>query len=105
MRGLRQALQHRLATLCVFGVCSFAAVAIGAYICALSGVPSALWIRNLAAWCVGAVLAVEAREERAFAQRAEAIGLRYAVGDRIDGFNISQGRTVSVAVFRSEGTE
>ncbi|MBI3700496.1 MAG: glycosyltransferase family 39 protein [Afipia sp.] len=48
---------------------------------------------------------VEAREERAFAQRAEAIGLRYAVGDRIDGFNISQGRSISVAVFRSEGTE
>jgi 4-amino-4-deoxy-L-arabinose transferase-like glycosyltransferase len=48
---------------------------------------------------------IEAREERAFAQRAEAIGLRYAVGDRIDGFNISQGRAISVAVFRSEGTE
>ncbi len=48
---------------------------------------------------------IESREEKAFAQRAEAIGLRYAVGDRIDGYNISQGRAVSVAVFRSEGTE
>ncbi len=48
---------------------------------------------------------IEAREERAFAQRAEDIGLRYAVGDRIDGYNISQGRAISVAVFRSEGTE
>lgn len=48
---------------------------------------------------------IEAREERSFAQRAEAIGLRYAVGDRIEGYNISQGRAISVAVFRSEGTE
>ncbi|MEW6767659.1 MAG: glycosyltransferase family 39 protein [Pseudomonadota bacterium] len=48
---------------------------------------------------------IEARDERAFAQRAEAIGLRYAVGDRIEGYNISQGRAISVAVFRSEGTE
>lgn len=48
---------------------------------------------------------IEAREERSFAQRAEAIGLRYAVGDRIEGYNFSQGRAISVAVFRSEGTE
>ncbi len=48
---------------------------------------------------------VEWREERAFAQRAEAIGLRYNVATRIDGYNISQGRAISVAVFRSEGTE
>ena len=48
---------------------------------------------------------IEAREERSFAQRAEAIGLRYAIGERIEGYNISQGRAISVAVFRSEGTE
>ncbi|HEX7791482.1 MAG TPA: glycosyltransferase family 39 protein [Afipia sp.] len=48
---------------------------------------------------------VEWREERAFAQRAETIGLRYNVATRIDGYNISQGRAISVAVFRSEGTE
>jgi 4-amino-4-deoxy-L-arabinose transferase-like glycosyltransferase len=48
---------------------------------------------------------VEWREERAFAQRAEAIGLRYNVGQRIDGYNFSQGRSVSIAIFRSEGTE
>jgi 4-amino-4-deoxy-L-arabinose transferase-like glycosyltransferase len=48
---------------------------------------------------------VEWREERAFAQRAEAIGLRYDVATRIDGYNFSQGRAISVAVFRSEGTE
>jgi len=48
---------------------------------------------------------VEGRSERAFAQRAEAIGLRYNVATRIEGYNFSQGKAVSVAVFRSEGTE
>jgi 4-amino-4-deoxy-L-arabinose transferase-like glycosyltransferase len=48
---------------------------------------------------------VEQRSERAFALRAEAIGLRYNVATRIDGYNISQGRPVSIAIFRSEGTE
>jgi 4-amino-4-deoxy-L-arabinose transferase-like glycosyltransferase len=48
---------------------------------------------------------VEARAERGFAQRAEALGLRYNVATRIDGYNFSQGRAISIAVFRSEGTE
>jgi 4-amino-4-deoxy-L-arabinose transferase-like glycosyltransferase len=48
---------------------------------------------------------VEQRSERSFVQRAEAIGLRYNVARRIDGYNISQGRAVSIAIFRSEGTE
>src|SRR5215475_12753472 len=48
---------------------------------------------------------VEQRSERAFVQRAEAIGLRYNVATRIDGYNISQGRPVSISIFRSEGTE
>jgi 4-amino-4-deoxy-L-arabinose transferase-like glycosyltransferase len=48
---------------------------------------------------------VESRSERAFAQRAEAIGLRYNVATRIEGYNFSQGKAISVAVFRSEGTE
>jgi 4-amino-4-deoxy-L-arabinose transferase-like glycosyltransferase len=48
---------------------------------------------------------VEARSERGFVQRAEAIGLRYNVATRIDGYNISQGRAISIAIFRSEGTE
>jgi len=48
---------------------------------------------------------VEARSERAFAQRAEAIGLRYDVSTRIEGYNISQGKAISIAIFRSEGTE
>src|SRR4051794_7581482 len=41
---------------------------------------------------------VEQRSERGFAQRAEAIGLRYNVGNRIDGYNISQGRAISIAI-------
>jgi 4-amino-4-deoxy-L-arabinose transferase-like glycosyltransferase len=48
---------------------------------------------------------VEQRSERSFAQRAEAIGLRYDVASRVEGYNISQGRTISIAIFRSEGTE
>ena len=48
---------------------------------------------------------VEQRSERGFAQRAEAIGLRYNVANRIDGYNISQGRAISIAIFRSDGTE
>ena len=46
---------------------------------------------------------IEARQERSFVQRAEAIGLRYAPGPRIDGINISVGRVISIAVYRSEG--
>src|SRR5689334_4275686 len=48
---------------------------------------------------------VEQRSERSFVQRAEAIGLRYKVGARIDGYNFSQGRAISISIFRSEGTE
>jgi 4-amino-4-deoxy-L-arabinose transferase-like glycosyltransferase len=48
---------------------------------------------------------VEQRSERSFVQRAEAIGLRYNVAARIDGYNISQGKAISIAIFRSEGTE
>jgi 4-amino-4-deoxy-L-arabinose transferase-like glycosyltransferase len=48
---------------------------------------------------------VEQRTERSFVQRAEAIGLRYNALTRIDGYNISQGKPVSIAIFRSEGTE
>ncbi|MEA2830565.1 MAG: hypothetical protein QOF22_1313 [Bradyrhizobium sp.] len=48
---------------------------------------------------------VEQRSERGFAQRAEAIGLRYNVAARVDGYNISQGKAISVTIFRSEGTE
>jgi 4-amino-4-deoxy-L-arabinose transferase-like glycosyltransferase len=47
---------------------------------------------------------IEAREERSFAQRAEAIGLRYSAGPRIDAINISTGRPITIAVFRSVGS-
>jgi 4-amino-4-deoxy-L-arabinose transferase-like glycosyltransferase len=46
---------------------------------------------------------VEAREERSFAQRAEAMGLRYRAGPRIDAINVSTGRPITIAVFRSMG--
>jgi 4-amino-4-deoxy-L-arabinose transferase-like glycosyltransferase len=48
---------------------------------------------------------VELHSERSFAQRAEAIGLRYNVATRLEGYNISEGKAISVAIFRSEGTE
>src|ERR1700761_2708784 len=48
---------------------------------------------------------IEQRAERNFAQRAEAIGLRYELASRVEGYNISQGRPISIAIFRSEGTE
>jgi len=44
---------------------------------------------------------VDARSERSFVQRANAIGLRYAVSQRVDGYNISIGRAVTLIVFRS----
>lgn len=43
--------------LLVCGGLSLLAVAIGGWICAASGVPMALWVRNLAAWLVGALAA------------------------------------------------
>jgi 4-amino-4-deoxy-L-arabinose transferase-like glycosyltransferase len=43
---------------------------------------------------------VEARHERAFAQRAEAIGLRYAFAGRVEGININGGRSLSIAIYR-----
>ncbi|MBR0712911.1 glycosyltransferase family 39 protein [Bradyrhizobium liaoningense] len=48
---------------------------------------------------------IEQRSERSFVQRAEAIGLHYKVGARIEGYNFSQGRAISIAIYRSEGTE
>jgi 4-amino-4-deoxy-L-arabinose transferase-like glycosyltransferase len=46
---------------------------------------------------------VEQHQERAFALRAEAIGLRYDRGPDIEGYNISNGRAISMAVFASAG--
>ena len=45
---------------------------------------------------------VEARHERAFLRRADAIGLRYPQPQRFEGFNYSVGRAVSIAVYRAE---
>jgi 4-amino-4-deoxy-L-arabinose transferase-like glycosyltransferase len=45
---------------------------------------------------------VESRQERSFAQRAEALGVRYNRALRIDGINISGGRQIAVTVFRTE---
>jgi 4-amino-4-deoxy-L-arabinose transferase-like glycosyltransferase len=44
---------------------------------------------------------IDSRQERAFALRAEAVGLRYERGPSIEGFNISNGQSVSIAVFES----
>jgi hypothetical protein len=46
---------------------------------------------------------IEARQERSFAQRAEAIGLRYTAGRRIDAINITKGQPITIAVYRSMG--
>ena len=46
---------------------------------------------------------IEARHERSFVMRAEAIGLRYAPGPRIEGINISIGKSISIAIYQSEG--
>jgi len=44
---------------------------------------------------------IESRQERAFALRAEAIGLRYNPGPRVEAFNISLGQPITIAVFQS----
>jgi 4-amino-4-deoxy-L-arabinose transferase-like glycosyltransferase len=46
---------------------------------------------------------VDTRQERTFALRAEAIGLRYDRGPRVAGYNISIGRPITLAVFQSVG--
>ena len=44
---------------------------------------------------------VEARQQRAFARRAEAIGLRYDRGPLVEGYDISIGKPITMAVFES----
>jgi 4-amino-4-deoxy-L-arabinose transferase-like glycosyltransferase len=46
---------------------------------------------------------IDAEDQRAFALRAEAIGLHYRVGPSIKGFNISNGRKVTITVFEPTG--
>ena len=46
---------------------------------------------------------IESRQERAFAQRAEQIGLRYSLRGRLENaFNFNGGRSISFAIYRSE---
>jgi 4-amino-4-deoxy-L-arabinose transferase-like glycosyltransferase len=47
---------------------------------------------------------IEQRQERSFAQRADALGLRYAAGQRFEGVNISGGRKINIAIYKSDGT-
>jgi len=44
---------------------------------------------------------VDPRSERSFVQRADAVGLRYTLVQRIEGYNISIGKPVVLAIFRS----
>ena len=46
---------------------------------------------------------IETHQEGAFAQRAEAIGVRYERGPRVEAFNFSKGRPITIAIFRSAG--
>jgi hypothetical protein len=46
---------------------------------------------------------IETHQELAFSQRAEAIGLRYERGPRVEAFNFSKGRPITIAIFRSAG--
>ena len=44
---------------------------------------------------------VDVRSERSFVQRADSVGLRYTLSQRIEGFNISNGKAFAMAVFRT----
>lgn len=45
---------------------------------------------------------VESRQERAFAHRASAIGLRYDLVTHVRGFNVNGMRSLTIAVYRSQ---
>jgi 4-amino-4-deoxy-L-arabinose transferase-like glycosyltransferase len=47
---------------------------------------------------------VDHRQERAFVQRAEQIGLRYSSGSRVEGINYNGGRALSIGIYRSGPT-
>jgi hypothetical protein len=44
---------------------------------------------------------IESRHEKNFAQRAEAIGLRYTGGPRVEAMNFSTGQPIIITVYRS----
>jgi 4-amino-4-deoxy-L-arabinose transferase-like glycosyltransferase len=45
---------------------------------------------------------IESRQEKSFAQRAEAIGTRYIAGPRIETMNISTGQPITIAIYRAQ---
>ena len=47
---------------------------------------------------------IDARNVASFVQRANSIGVRYSLSQRVDGYNISIGRPLALTVFRSAGT-
>jgi 4-amino-4-deoxy-L-arabinose transferase-like glycosyltransferase len=47
---------------------------------------------------------IDPRSERSFVQRADSIALRYSLIQRIEGYNISIGKPVSMTVFRSQAS-
>jgi 4-amino-4-deoxy-L-arabinose transferase-like glycosyltransferase len=47
---------------------------------------------------------IEARQERTFALRAEAIGLRYERGPNVQGYNMAIGKPIDISVFQSMGS-
>jgi hypothetical protein len=46
---------------------------------------------------------VERMQERAFVARADAIGLRYALGPRVEGYNVATGRPIAITIFIGAG--
>ncbi|HEY6024541.1 MAG TPA: glycosyltransferase family 39 protein [Pseudolabrys sp.] len=47
---------------------------------------------------------IDPRSERSFVQRAESVGLRYSLVQRVEGYNISIGKPVTLTVFRSQAS-
>ena len=48
---------------------------------------------------------IDPRNERSFVAHANAVGLRYTLMQRIEGYNISIGKAVAMALFRSAAKE
>ena len=48
---------------------------------------------------------IDPRSERGFVQSAESIGLRYSLVRRVQGYNISTGKPVSLSIFRSQANQ
>jgi 4-amino-4-deoxy-L-arabinose transferase-like glycosyltransferase len=48
---------------------------------------------------------IDPRNERSFVQHAESVGLRYSRSQRVEGYNISIGKPVTLTVFRSQADQ